>query len=285
MSDCMKMTLGCLLVWCAAGSFAAADEPKLEIRAFEAVYDVLGPVRKDASYFPGERLCCRYQVHGCGLNEAGRAELEVSCQIADNRGRMRTAFTNTINGITWKCAGAFVPVKLVHQFPDDLPPGQYRLEISIEDKLTKQTVSHAQPLTIKPVRLALVSPRCHYDARREIAAPFSGLVEQKLFLSAEVIGEDRTQGKIALNFLVELLDAKGKNMLREKAPFEMKSDDAAFIENPRRHAVMNAALPLLHPGKYTLRLSVADQFAGATAELTLPVEVVDPSEPGVLAAR
>lgn len=263
----------------------AADEAKLEIRKFELAYDVFGPLRKESSYFPGERLCCRYDVHGGKLNEAGQAEIEITCRILDSRGRVRTAFSNSIKSVRWTCADAFSRVHTMHLFPDDFLPGQYQLEISVEDRLTKQEAKCSQPITIKPVQLALVSPRCHSDARREVSAPFSGLVEQTLYLSAEVIGEDRTEGKILLTFAVELLDGEGDNVLHEMTPFDMKTEDPAFIENVGRHATMQISVPLKHPGKYKLRLVVTDQFAGHRATLELPLQVLDSDNPSELAAR
>ncbi len=220
----------------AADKEQAADQEKLEIRGFAMIYDNLGPARKDAAYYPGERMCCRYDVYGCGMNEAGQAEMELFCQITDSRGRVRTAFSNKVKEAAWKCASPFLRLHSVHVFGDDFPPGQYQLEIKVEDLQTNREASIKQRLTIKPVQLALVSLRCFRDAQRKISAPLAGVVEETLFFNLEVIGEDRTQGKVALAFLVELLDADGNNVLRGTKPFEMKSEDPAFIENPRRHA-------------------------------------------------
>lgn len=283
--DCLLWFALCASPLAAADREKAANQEKLEIRGFAAVYDSFGPARKEASYYPGERMCCRYDLYGCSLNEAGQAEMELFCRITDSRGRVRTAFSNKLKEAAWKCADAFIRLHTVHVFPDDFPPGQYQLEITIEDRLTKRETSVKQRITIKPVRLALVSLRCFHDAQRKISAPLAALVEETLFFNVEVIGEDRTQGKVSLAFLVELLDADGNNVLRETTPYEMKSEDPAFIQNPRRHAVMNATLPLRHPGKYTLRFSVADQFAGRTATLEMPLRVLNPSEPGVVAAK
>ena len=249
------------------------------------IYDNLGPARKDAAYYPGERMCCRYDVYGCGMNEAGQAEMELFCQITDSRGHVRTAFSNKVKEAAWKCASPFLRLHSVHVFGDDFPPGQYQLEIKVEDLQTNREASIKQRLTIKPVQLCLVSLRLFPRRAAQHLAPLAGVVEETLFFNLEVIGEDRTQGKVALAFLVELLDADGNNVLRGTKPFEMKSEDPAFIENPRRHALMNATLPLRHPGGYTLRFSATDQLAGRTASLELPLRVSDPTEPGVVATK
>ncbi len=48
---------------------------------------------------------------------------------------------------------------------------------------------------------------------------------------------------------------------------------------------VHAAFSLHKAGKYTLRLTILDQMAGAKAQLELPLEVLDPSEPSTVAAK
>lgn len=280
-----KHALACGVLWSMAAGQAAAAEPKLEIRKFQLVYGDFGPVRDDASYYPGERLCCRYDVHGCSENEAGRMELEVTCQLTDANGKVRSAFSNTIKAESWKNSPGFARVRSFEAFAGDCRPGRYQFELLVEDKLGGQEARLAHEVTIKPVALALVSPRFFYDARRQCPAPLSGLIEQTLYLDVDVIGEDRTQGKAALAYSLELLDASGSNVLRNVAPQEAQIDDAAFIQDRNRRPVIHWTLPLKQAGRYTLRLTLVDQMAGNQARLELPLEVLDPSEPGTVAAN
>jgi hypothetical protein len=274
-----------LLVSQTPAADAPAAEAQLEIRKFQLSYDGFGPVRHDASFYPGERLCCRYDIHGCGMTEAGQMELEVTCQLTDAQGKVRSAFSNSIKGRTWTNSAGFARVRSFHAFAHDYRPGRYQLELIVEDKLTQRETKVAQEVIVKPVALALVSPKFYHDARRECPAPLSGLIDQALYVDVEVIGEDRSQGKAAFAYSFEILDAEGNNVLREGAPQEAKLDDPAFIQDRSRRPVIHWTLPLRQVGRYTLRLTVADQLVGGQAQLDLPLEVRDPSEPGMVAAN
>jgi hypothetical protein len=274
-----------LLISHAPAAEAPAEGPQLEIRKFQLSYDGFGPVRHDTSFYPGERLCCRYDIHGCGMNEAGQMELEVTCQLTDAQGKVRSAFSNSFKCQTWKNSAGFARVRSFHAFSHDYRPGRYQLELIVEDKLTQRETKVVQEVTVKPVTLALVSPKFYYDARRESPAPLSGLIDQTLYLDIEVIGEDRSQGKAALAYSVEILDAEGNNVLCELATQEVKFDDPAFIRDPGRRPVIHGTLALRQVGRYSLRVTVVDQLAGGQAQLDLPLEVLDPSEPGTVAAN
>ena len=284
------MKLACHALACGALALlalrpAAGAEPELEIRKFELAYDAFGPVRKDVSYFPGERLCCRYDVHGCGMNDAGQAELEITIQLTDAKGKVRSAFSNTVKTQSWKNSQGFARVRSFHAFADDYRPGRYRFELAIEDKLTQREAKVAQDVTIKPVALAIVSPKFYYDARHELAAPLAGLIDQTIYASFEIVGEDRSQGKAAIAHSFQLIDDKGDNVLRDAPPQEAQLDDPNFLRDRSRHPLIKLSLPLRQAGKYTMRLTVVDQMTGATTQLELPLEVLDRSEPGVFAAN
>jgi hypothetical protein len=211
--------------------------------------------------------------------------LEVTCQLTDAKGKVRSAFSNSIKGQTWKNSAGFARVRSFHAFAHDYRPGRYQLELIVEDKLTQRETKVAQEVTVKPAALALVSPKFYYDARRECPAPLSGLIDQAIYLDVEVIGEDRSQGKAALAYSMEILDAGGNNVMRDGAPHEAKIDDPAFIQDRTRRPVIHWTVPLRQVGRYTLRLTVVDQMVGGQARLDLPLEVHDPSEPGTVAAN
>lgn len=280
-----RHALACGVLWSLAANCGQADEPKLEIRNFQLSYDAFGPVRKDASYYPGEQLCCRYDMHGFGMNDAGQGELEVTLRLTDAKGKVRAAFSNTVKALTWKNSAGFARVRSFHAFAHDSRPGRYRLELAVEDKLTEREAAFEREIVVKPLALGIVTPRFYFDADHKYPAPLAGLIDQTIHATFEIVGEDRSQGKVSLAHSIEILDERGNNVLRDAPPQEGQFDDPEFLGDRKRRPVIKAVLPLRQVGSYTLRLTVVDQMVGRQTQLELPLVVSDPREPSTVAAN
>lgn len=280
---CHALLCGIACSW-AAGETRAA-EPAVEIRNFHLIYGQFGPERPDAAYFPGERLCCRYDLYGCSADDEGRSEVEVTIQLIDAKGKVRAAFSNVVKSQSWKNSKGYARVWSFHQFADDCRPGKYQFELAVEDKSSQREAKLMQEVVVKPIALAIVSPRFYHDARHEVPGPLSGLVDQTIHASFDVVGEDRSQGKVLLAHSFEILDDEGNNILLDAKPQEAQLDDPQFLKDRSRRPMIRAAFPLRKAGRYTLRLTVVDQMAGAKAQLELPLEVLDPSEPSTVAVK
>ncbi len=267
------------------GVAARGDEAKLEIRGLKLIYDEFSPVRKNSDFFPGERLTVKFDIHGFGLKDDGLGDLDVSCRVVDALGKVRHAFSYQVKADKWDRADAFNRQAAFHTLPDDARPGKYELELSLEDRVTRQQASASIPFTVKPTELALVSPRFFYDEKRTCRAPLSGSINQRIFFDCDVIGEDRSQGKIDLNASIELVDAAGKSVFQRSQLIDVLCQGDELPMNISQHMMVHGWVHLRHPGKYALRIVVLDKMTGRTASLELPLEVRDPEEPNELAAR
>jgi hypothetical protein len=286
--NCARMAIVCgALCFLATGHGVAvrAEEAKLEIRGIKLIYDEFSPVRKNADFFPGERLTVRFDIHGFGVKDDGLADLEVSCRVVDALGKVRHAFSYQVKADKWDREDAFNRQAAFHMLPDDMRPGKYVLELSLEDRVTRQEASASIAFTVKPTELALVSPRFFYDEKRTCRAPLSGSVNQRIFFDCDVIGEDRSQGKIDLNASIDLVDAAGKCVFQRSQLIDILCHGDELPANISQHVIVHGWVHLQHPGKYTLRIAVLDKLTGRTASLELPLEVHDLEEPNELAAR
>lgn len=279
--------MGCasLLLLSADGSSAVAAEQKLELRGLELVYSHFGPVRKDSTYLPGERVCFRYDIYGCGFNEAGEAEIDVSCRLVDAMGKVRHAFSYPLKAGHWKHESPFVRESTFWQLSDAFRPGRYTLELTVEDRLTGEEASASQQMTVKPLELALVSPRFYCDENRTTPAPLSGSIGQPIYVSCDVVGEERLQGKIDVACSADILDKAGKSVLPAPFTLDIQLEGDKVPNDPSQHLVFRFGSRLLRAGKFTLRLAAVDKLAGRTAFLEFPLEVRNPEEPSALAAR
>ncbi len=258
------------------GSSAYGAEPaKLELRNLQAVYDQHGPVRKDRTYMPGERVRVQYDLFGCAFDQAGMTEIDISCRLIDEAGKVRNAFSYPYKADDWQTSDAFVRESTFYVLPDSLRPGAYALEIGIEDHISQQETSARLPITVKPLKLAVVSPRFYYDEKRTCPAPLAGLINQGLYIDCDVVGEDRSHGKIALACSLDVLDGAGNSVLKAPHKFDFLVEGEKVPQDRSQHFTYNGYLYLRQAGAYTMRLQAVDKVTGEVARLDLPLEVRD----------
>jgi hypothetical protein len=108
-----------------------------------------------------------------------------------------------------------------------------------------------------------------------VLAPIGGVVGQILFFRMRGIGIDRTQEKIDPTMKIEVLDAKGKEVLPKPVIADMKNEDAEVVR--KTHFVTYRGQVVLNrPGEFTLCVSVTDNIAKKTASFEVPLRVTKP---------
>jgi hypothetical protein len=272
------LLLYCTLSFALAGNVfpaRAEESTKLELRNLQPVYDQLGPVRKDLTYVPGERVRVQYDLYGCALDQAGDTDIEISCRLIDAAGKVRNAFSYPYKGDNWQTSDAFLRESTYYALPDSLRPGKYTLEIGAEDHLSQQEASVQQAITVKPLQLTMVSPRFYYDEKRTSPAPLGGLINQSLYIDCDVVGEDRSHGKIALACSLDVLDGDGVSVLKAPHKFDFLLEGEKVPQERSQHFTYNGYLYLRQAGAYTMRIQAVDKVTGEVARLDLPLEVRD----------
>ena len=277
------LVAGLLLVWGAASSPAMAAD--LAVQNLQFVISELGPQRADLAFFAGERLCARWDVVGATPATDGLVDFEVTWQLTNAEDKVQAFNTAFVTRRPWKGSDAFSRINFVFMLPEHLAAGQMVLECTILDKVADKRVRFQQELTIKPAAFGLMSPMFVYDAEGRVAAPLGGSVGQTLHFAMSTVGEDRTQETWDFALEVHLLDLAGEEVVSLARPITVATGDRRVIENPKSHALFRGGIALDQPGSFTLRLVVTDKASGATSQVELPIEILDPSAPATLANR
>lgn len=277
------LAVGLLLGAGAAPARSAADE--LAIRNAQFAVDTLGPQREGFAYFPGERVCARWDVVGAAPATDGLVDFEVTYRLTSAGDKLEMFDTAFVTRRPWKGSDGFSRVNLVLKLPDHLQPGTVVLECTVEDKVAGARVKFEQELTVKEAAFALVSPTFSYDAEGKVPAPLGGTVGQALHFAVGTVGEDRTQEAWEYALDVRVLNDRDEEAAALVRPIVVATAERRVIENPQAHPLFRSGLVLDQPGSFTLRLTVTDKASGATAQLDLPIEIVDPSAPATLASR
>ena len=243
----------------------------LEVKDVETSHHVYGPVH-EAAYYPGETLWIRWRVAG-EMPQQTNFNYEVSYKLLD--ANQKVLFLNTLStrGRFWSGTEPFYAISL--KLREDLPPGRYAMECKVEDKAHKSEAAFTREFEVKPVELALASATFSHDKEGKIPAPLAGMLYQRLYFSVMVLGEDRSQGKVDLEFRVQILSRDLKDVI-------FAFSDSAVIQDPNivrdrgRHPIFNGQLRLDRVGQFMLRVILADNASGQTARLDFPLTVRAP---------
>jgi hypothetical protein len=252
------------------GSMSAA-QAQLAIQNIQACYGPCGPERPQLQYHHLERVCFRFTVMGASADEDGQVDLHTSGQLVAPDGTSAGSGEKNAEGLM--NFGPIYAEDIAFPLPQHLAPGEYTLTVMVHDQRTKQTASFERKLLLEPDELAICSPEFFYDADGQIAAPFGGVVNQKLHLRFIIIGINTTTGRSEVETRFEVFDAKTRRPLCKPV---IKVDQTANSLLPQLQMRLSSQIALHWPGKFILRISATDRLANKTATLEVPIHVAAP---------
>lgn len=230
-----------------------------------------GPKRESNEFYPGETLTFRFDVDQPRLDEKRQFDVAFSYRLLDTEGKAKVAESYPIAGAMWLDVER-VRYHLEFKLPDDLPIGDYTLEVSCIDNGAGRQATKTHTLKVKPAEFALVSPRFYYDAACSIPSPVGGLRGQDLHFQIEVLGEDRKSGKADLVFDMQVYDERGEKISRLD-PIEWQLNQPAFLVDRTKHPLFSGHLALLRTGKFTLKVTATDRTTGKSTAFETPLRV------------
>jgi hypothetical protein len=264
----MRILLAFLIVPCPALA-------KLEIKNVQPSHGLLGPARASDDVYPMDEYFIRYQVAGIKPNDEGKADLEVSAKLVGSDGKVVFERKSppaprplSLGGDTLQSFGSF-------SFPEKAPPGEYKLTVSVLDRVSKETTSFERKLTCKPTTFQILMPRFFHDADNKVPAGTTLLVGETLYYTVKVVGYDTSQKKVSLVMRATILGADGKDLGTK--PVEVKGEigePAKAAES--RHAKFNGSAAMNRAGEFKLRIVIEDTIGRKTATFETPIKVLAP---------
>jgi hypothetical protein len=255
-----------------------AVQAQLAIQNIQACYGPLGPERTQPQYHHMERVCIRYLVTGASTDAERQVNITTSARLTDAKG-VRVANGSQTTG-DFLLFGATFPDTVSFPLKRELAPGEYTLAVEVKDERTKAVASFERKLVLVGKNLdgladefAICSPEFFYDSEGLIPAPFSGLVNQKLYLQFNIIGISHSGGRTAVESRFEVLDAKTRQPLCKPV---VKLDKTANPILGQLDLRLSSQVALHSAGDFILRVSATDQLTNKTATLEVPIRVTAP---------
>jgi hypothetical protein len=242
----------------------------LKVAAAEPRFGKLGPPRTDWRFPPYDVLTARLSLTGVATDDEGHLDLEATKEVLAADGMVVTREPYRLQGIG---IDEIVTLDVRQQLP--IAEGEYRLRMAIHDTRSGERTVWEQPFTRVPVRPALVAAALYRDADGKVPSPAFARVGDRLFLEVRFVGFARTGDRIDTALEVALFDEQNKPLLETPSTAALATADPAVVRENDVVTFM-IAVPCPRVTKATLRATATDRVGGATATLSLPLEIHEP---------
>jgi hypothetical protein len=272
----MWTTLACV----AALSLAPNQAGQLKLSNDQVTYGLLGPVRPDSKFLPGDVFFVSFDIENATVDKAGEVQYSMQMEVRDekNKSLFKQAPRNlkALNSLGGRTLPAFAHVNIGL----DQPPGIYTLEVTVTDLGSKSKTSPTATLTRKfqvlPLTFALIRPQLSTIASEtpeRFPAPNVGVPGQVVWVNFAAVGfkRDDKDKDPNMHVTMEVLDEKGKPTL--DVPFT--GDANKDVPKNFNLVPMQFWLAFNRPGKFTVRLIAEDKVAKTKSPpLTFPITVI-----------
>jgi hypothetical protein len=252
----------------------AGAQAKLEIQNIKGAYGPLGPERKSLEVQPFDDVLFRFTVSGLKCDDEGKMDVTEVLKLTDADGKVLLKNELPIKDVL-PLGGNQMNLDAHLNLGDKVPEGDYTFSISIKDNLADATAGFERKVTAKAPSFSLVGPEFFYDPENKVVAPAGGVAGQKLHFRMKGVGIDKSTGKVDAEMSIQMLDAKGKELMPKPIVVKIASEDPEVVKKAN-FLTLNGQVALNRPGDFTLVVKVTDKLAKKTAELALPVKVTEP---------
>lgn len=256
-----------LAAWVGLTSAASA----IELRGIQACYGSLGPVRTSLEVSPLDEVVFRYTVASLRPAADGSAEFEVAITLVDASDKitLRESRTHRVE-LPWGGDSAAHATSVV--VGPAAAPGEFTCRVVVTDKNGGGSAQFSRKLTCRKAGFRLINPRFFADAARSVPGPASGLVGQTNYLRVQATEPMWASGRSAVSLRIEVVDLESKPVAIRPIVARRESDRGG----PFRGLAVEAAVPLVRPGEFQLRLTLIDELAKQEDVLMLPFTVSNP---------
>jgi hypothetical protein len=263
----MRTVVSILLMLAAAGMAPA----KVELKDVQPCHGQLGPARENSEYIRGDEVLVRFTIAGVKMDDDGRVRLELTVAYADAKGKVIDKNTLPIQSVLALGGGSLPGIARVAINPDT-PTGEYTLQVTVTDRLSKESASFEHKFTVKEAEFALVAIRFYQDREGRSAAPAGGTVGQTNFIQLRAIGFDRSKGEYDLELTLQIFDAKGNAVMPKPVRAMIHSKDPKVVRAAAA-LPLTADITLNRPGDFVLRITLTDNLVKKTVKFEAPVKV------------
>jgi hypothetical protein len=276
----MGPLLRCIMArtWLVVGTVLLLTMPAhadLKFENIQLAEGRLGPQRTTLDFFPEEEIVFRYLITGMKLDENGKIAGELTVSATDPRGQVVFTRNVPVPEAVLALGGGTMPGFASVQLSAGSMPGAYTVKVAFEDKHSGQTAMFERRLNLQPAAFAVITPRFFYDPDGKVPAPPGGKLSQTLYVRLKAIGFDRSQEKVDIAMDMQVLDAKGQEVMPKPIHVRLRTSDSKVLQQVTS-VDFSGELALNRTGEYTLRITITDEVRKKSTQYQTAIGVTAP---------
>jgi hypothetical protein len=242
----------------------------LELKNVRAANGPLGSTRPNAKYLPGDILILAFDVEDLKVDDkTGVATYEEELLVNDSKGEL--IFRERPKETKVPLFGARrLPLWLQLIITLDQKPGQYKMKVTVTDKLAKAKKEFEHDFEILKPAFGIVQP----------FTPAMGFIGQDFAVSFSVVGMARDKTKMPdVQIATQLFDDKGEPVVATPVTNNLRDLHVEGAFDITKMNVIPVVLPwvLNRKGDFTIEIQAQDRIAKRQITLRLPLTVLDPT--------
>lgn len=260
------------LAFVAALGLTPGQGGTLALTNVRPTYGVLGTIRPDLKYLPGDEVFIAYDIENIKETATGKVLYGMSMRVEDSKKKVwfeqkgeqeKIQAENSLGG---NRLPAFANVSI----GVDQPPGVYTLRVTVTDRATKASKELVQKFEVLAPAFGIVRLTTSLDEQNRLPAPMVGVPGQLIFVNFAAVGFGRSAKKQpSMSLQMRVLDEKSKPTLAKPATGEV--DD---VPKNLPAVTMQFPVSLNRPGRFTVELKATDNVTKKTVTLTFPITVL-----------
>ena len=260
------------LAFVAALGLTPGQSGKLDLTNVRPTYGVLGAVRPNLKYLPGDQVFIAYDIENIKVSTTGKVLYGMSMKVEDSKKKVwfeqkgeqeKIQAENSLGG-TRVPAFANVNIGL------NQPPGDYTLRVTVTDRAAKTSKELVQKFTVMSPAFGIVRLTTSLDEKDQLPAPMIGVPGQLVYVNFATVGFGRNAKKQpSMSLTMTVLDEKGKPTLTKPATGEVDDVPEKVPAVP-----MQFPISLNRPGRFTVELKATDNVSKKTSKVTFPLTVL-----------
>jgi len=262
----------------AALTVAPAQGGNLTLKNPRPTYGILGQDRKDKdTVLVGDVFTLAFDIDGLQTKEDGAVQYSVGMELFDSAGKSQFKQEPKDLEAVNSLGGNSMPAFALIEIRTDTKPGDYKLKVTVTDRLAKATKELTYPFKVAPPTLGFVQCNLAYPDQGYRPAPPVAAAGQTYWVNFAVVGFDLEKTKMQPQFSVEMrvLDAAGKPTLSKPATGGVDGLKSPVDDAFKKILPFQFALQLNRAGRYTIELKVTDKVSGKSATQTMDFTVVE----------
>jgi hypothetical protein len=233
-------------------------------------YGILGPLRRDSRFLPGDDFVLSFDIEGAKVNAAGKVLYSIGMEVTDSQGKVR--FRQIPNDLEAdvSSAGKSLPTCASVQIGLDQEAGAYTVKVTVKDRVAGATREITRTCQVLPKAFGLVRLTTTSDPEGKVPTLF--LQQSKpgwINFAAVGFGHAKASGLPHVSVVMRVSDEAGRSALAKPSTGEITKD----VPPNARALPMQFALEINRTGKFTVELTATDHVAGQSVNVYFPVTV------------